>query len=73
MINFFFFVIKFICFCVSMCVYVYKHVCAKVCVWRSENNFEELVISSNDVDPRDQTHIIRHGGKHLYPLNHLVG
>lgn len=56
-----------------MCVYVYKHVCAKVCVWRSENNFEELVISSNDVDPRDQTHIIRHGGKHLYPLNHLVG
>ena len=40
---------------------------------RIEDNLRELVFSVHYVGPRDQTHIIRLGGKHLYLVSHLSG
>lgn len=36
-----------------------------VCVWRSEVNLEELILSFHSVSSRDQTQVIRLGSKNL--------
>lgn len=36
------------------------------CLWRTEDNFKELVLSSHHVGSRDQTQAVRLGSKHLY-------
>lgn len=38
---------------------------------RSEDNFQESVLSFHSVGPRDWTWVVRLGGKHLDPLNHF--
>lgn len=40
-------------------------------VWRSEENFQELVLSFYRVNPGDQTQVLKLGSKNPYPLNHL--
>lgn len=42
-------------------------------VWRSEVNFQDLVLSLLCVDYRDQTQIIKLGGNCPYLLSHLSG
>lgn len=48
---------------------VYMH--ARVCMWRAENNFWELIFSFYRVVVTDWTDVIRLGSKCLYPLIHL--
>lgn len=43
-----------------MCVYI----------WRSEGNFQGLVLSLYYMGPRVRTHVIRLGGKYSNPLSH---
>lgn len=43
------------------------------CEWRSEDSFQELVLSFYRVDFWDQTQAIRLGNKDLYQLSHLTG
>lgn len=38
-------------------------------MWRAEDNLSGLVLSFYCVGPRDQTQVLRLGGKHLYPLS----
>lgn len=42
------------------------YLCICLCVYESENNLPELVLSSYHVGLEDQTQVIRFGGKHLY-------
>lgn len=43
------------------------------CLWRTEDNFKELVLSSHHVGSRDQTQAVRLGSKHLYhPVTHAL-
>lgn len=55
------------CVCV-FCVYTF----AKMHVWRSLDNLRESVLSYQ-VGPRDESHVAKLGGKHLYPLCHFGG
>lgn len=41
-------------------------------IWRSDDNFQELVLSFYLVDSGNQTQAIRLGGKGLYALTHLT-
>lgn len=41
-------------------------------LWRSEHTFGESVLSFHHVGYRNWTEVVRLGGKHLCPLNHLV-
>lgn len=34
------------------------------CIWRMEENLLELVFSLSHVGPRDETQVVRLGGKH---------
>lgn len=40
-------------------------------MWGSDNNLKESVLSFYHVAPRNPTHVIKFGGKHLYPLSYL--
>lgn len=42
-------------------------------VWRSENNFQESILSFYSVSLRDQIRVPRLSGKCLSPLSHLTG
>jgi hypothetical protein len=48
----------------------HMHVCVSWSVW-SEDGLCGLIVSFCCVGSRDQTHVIRLGGRCLYPLNHL--
>ena len=50
---------------------VYFIVFLRACVWRSKENFQELILSYH-VAPRDQIQLLRLAGKHLYLLSHLT-
>lgn len=39
--------------------------------WQSEANFEGSDLPFHHVGPRDQTQVVRLGGKSLHPLSHL--
>lgn len=39
-------------------------------MWQSEDNLGELVITFH-MGPKDQTLVLRLGGRDLYPLSHL--
>lgn len=57
-----------------MYMYVYVHVCGVcelvcTCMWRSEDNKQEPILSSHPVGCRDGTQVISLGGKCLYPLS----
>lgn len=41
-------------------------------VWRSRDNTQEMALSFHCLGPRDQTHIVRLGSKHLYPCSHFT-
>lgn len=43
-----------------------------VYIWKSEDNCKESVLSFHHVGLRDQTEVIRLGGKHLYPLSKII-
>jgi hypothetical protein len=38
-------------------------------MWRSEDILQESVLSSHQVCPREQTQVVRFGGKHFYPMS----
>lgn len=40
-------------------------------IWRSEDNWVESVLSLYRIGPRDPTRVVRLGGKHFSPVNHL--
>lgn len=58
--------------CMSMSVHTHSHVHHSP-QWKSENSFEALVLSFHNVEPEDQTPVIRLRSKGLYPLNPLTG
>jgi hypothetical protein len=49
----------------------YMH--ARVCMWRSEDSFVELVLFFYHVGSVNQTQAVRPGGKCSYLLSHLAG
>lgn len=55
---------------VCMCVCRSTHTMA--CLWISEDNFQELVLSLHQVGPGYQTQVIRLCSKHLYLLSLLT-
>jgi hypothetical protein len=62
------FLAKFVCLFVCFtCLFVERHVCATLFVWRSEDNLKESVVSFEQVNPRNGVHIVRLEGKHLNP------
>lgn len=50
------------------------HTCmhVTVCVWRSEDNLQELVLSFHCVGSGDQTQVVRPGSKRVYPQSWLA-
>lgn len=56
-----------------MCVHVCVHGCtwATVCVWKSGDNIQALVLSFHHVGSRNWTEVVGLGGKHLY-LSHVA-
>lgn len=46
---------------------------ALACMWGSESNLGESVLSFHHVSPRTRTQVLRLGGKCLYPHNYLSG
>lgn len=46
--------------------------CAIAHVWRAEDNLQESALSFYHVGPTDPTQVLRVGGKHQYPANHLA-
>lgn len=46
---------------------LFLHVCVHMpqCVWKPENNFQELVLSFNSVGPGDRTQVSRLGSRCL--------
>lgn len=61
-------IIIHICTCIYRCIPIYTW--GGMCTWKSENNLEELVLSFYHMGHRDQTWILRIGGKPSYPLSH---
>lgn len=55
-----FYFIFTMCVCFCMC---------HACVWRSEDNLKQSVLSIHPVGPKSQ--VIKPGGKCLYPLSHF--
>lgn len=53
---------EFMCMCVYECMYV----CAHTCVWKSADNLQESVFSFYHVRPKNQTEVVRLGGKFLF-------
>lgn len=55
------------------CVYtgIYVFICTRG--WSSKDTFQQSILSSHHVDPRDGTHVTRLGSKFLYLLRHLEG
>lgn len=57
------------------------YVCGLLCacylargqVWKSEGNFGESVLYLHHMGSRDQTQVVWHGSRYLYPLSHLIG
>lgn len=62
-----FFVTTFMYLCIYL-LHMLKQECRYMCV-EFRGNFWELV---SWVGPGARTHVVGHGSKHLYPLNHLV-
>lgn len=46
--------------------YVWSGSLAMLCVWTSESNFRECVLSFPYVGPHDQTQVVRFGNQHAY-------
>lgn len=65
----FFFLLIYMCRCiyVDCCVHATSH------VWKSEGNFGESVLYLHHMGSRDQTQVVWHGSRYLYPLSHLIG
>jgi hypothetical protein len=62
----------FIAVCIGICPFgIWVGKC-HVCVWRSEDNFEQLVLFSYVVS-RDQTSVLMLRQQALYTLSHLTG
>lgn len=55
-----------------LCLFVHVCMCPHT-LWRSENNPQELVLSSHFVSPENQAPVIRLGNKHPYLLSPLSG
>lgn len=53
---------------------VYEHGCtfAMVCMWKSEENLQKLILSYC-IGSGDQAQVVRTDNGCLYPLNHLAG
>lgn len=65
------------CVCVRTSTYIFYAMCAPhtysmECLLRSEDSSWESFLSCHQVEPRDQTRVIRLIGKCLYLLNHLA-
>lgn len=58
------------CVCVNMCISGYM--CTTGHVWRSQYNFQELVVSFYHVGLRDDAQVIRLDSKGFYQLSHLL-
>lgn len=58
-------VIYSFCLCVYMCV-----ICTSWCMWWSQSNLQEIIVSSYHVGFGDQTQVLRVGSSHPYPLRH---
>jgi hypothetical protein len=50
---------------------MWKHMCSMACMWRSEDNLGELVLTFHRVRPRDEAQIRGLSSQHLYLLSHL--
>lgn len=55
------------------CMYVCGHICGTAYMWKSEDNFQELVLFFNHVGPGAQTQVARSGSRHLYQRSRLTG
>lgn len=44
-----------------------------VCMWRPEDNLQELVFFLCHLDSKDRTQVVRLGGKGLHQLSNLAG
>ena len=71
------FIVFISCILYLFCVYVWEthlttweHVMA--CTMRSQDKLQESALSFHHVSPRNQTQIIRSGGKYLFPPNCLA-
>lgn len=69
----FHYIVECVCVCVYTRAHTHTHTLSTVCVGKSEENLQKLLLSHNCMDPRDWTKIIRPSGKHLYLLSHLIG
>lgn len=47
--------------------------CWGPCIWRSEENLPEWILSFHHMAPRNQTQVIRLDCNHLCPLSHIAG
>lgn len=57
---------------IAFLMYLFVRTHATACVWKWEDNFQELVLSSQHVDPRDQTQVVKFGGRDLCLLCYLA-